>query len=174
VSAVGHEVDFTICDFVADLRAATPSAAAELTLPDKADLGRRVTALSTRLDTSVSAVLTRRRTRLASLSSRRVLSAPEAVYTRRKERLDTLGTRLHMAADRHVTAGRQDLRRLCAQLSALSPLGVLGRGYALVQGEDGHVITGADRLSVGDTVTLRFADSRATATVTNTETQSDE
>lgn len=171
VSAVGHEVDFTICDFVADLRAATPSAAAELTLPDKADLGRRVTALSTRLQTAVSATLMRRRTRLGNLASRRVLSAPEAVYTRRREGLDVLQNRLHMAANRHVTAGRQDLRRLCAQLSALSPLGVLGRGYAMVQNEEGHVITGADRLSVGDTVTLRFADSRATATVTKTDTE---
>lgn len=171
VSAVGHEVDFTICDFVADLRAATPSAAAELTLPDKADLGRRVTVLSTRLGTAMSSTLARRRTRLSGLASRRVLSAPEAVYTRRREGLDALQTRLHIAANRHVTSGKQDLRRLCAQLSALSPLGVLGRGYAMVQNEEGTVVTGADRLAVGDTVTLRFADSRATATITNTETQ---
>jgi exodeoxyribonuclease VII large subunit len=90
VSAVGHEVDFTICDFVADLRAATPSAAAELTLPDKGDLSRRVAALSTRLSGAQTTRLRRYRTRLTQLASAKVLTSPEGVYRLRRESLEGL------------------------------------------------------------------------------------
>ncbi len=168
VSAVGHEVDFTICDFVADLRAATPSAAAELALPDKEDLSRQVGALATRLWGAQTTRLRRLRTRLGQLSTAKVLTSPEGVYRLRRETLEGLSKRMNLSVSRHLTHKRQSLERAVTGLSALNPLGVLGRGYALVQNEEGKVIPAAGQLSVGDTVTLRFADGRAHAVIQDT------
>ena len=165
VSAVGHEVDFTICDFVADLRAATPSAAAELSLPDKEDLMRQVQSLTTRLHTSETARLRRHRLRLETLATCRVLTSPEGVYSLRRETVEGLAKGLSLATSRRLTFKRQSLERVTAQLGALNPLGVLSRGYALVQTEEGRVIPAGSALSVGDRVSLRFADGTARAVV---------
>ncbi len=169
ISAVGHEVDFTICDFVADLRAATPSAAAELALPDREDLARRVSSLSTRLLTAEQTRIRAHRARLDRLSAARVLTSPEGTYRHRRESLSGLEHRLMLAADRRVTSERQELGRLAAHLTALNPLAVLGRGYALVQNEADRVVTSASSLQAGDTVTLRFSDGRATARIEGTK-----
>ena len=161
VSAVGHEVDFTICDFVADLRAATPSAAAELSLPDKEDLSRQVRALSTRLSAAQTTRLRRCRTQLDRLSASRVLTSPEGVYRLRRETVAGLYKRLGLSMSRHVEGKRQSMERVVAQLGALNPLSVLGRGYALVQDGEGRVIPTANRLTVGESVSLRFSDGSA-------------
>jgi exodeoxyribonuclease VII large subunit len=174
VSAVGHEVDFTICDFVADLRAATPSAAAELSLPDKEDLSRRVQALTTRLASAQTTRLRRQRTRLEQLAASKVLTSPEGVYRLRRETLAGLSKRMELSVGRHLTGKRQSLERVVAGLSALNPLGVLGRGYALVQDGEGKVIPTVNRLSAGDTVTLRFADGRARAVIRDTASENQE
>ena len=165
VSAVGHEVDFTICDFVADLRAATPSAAAELSLPDKEDLNRQVQSLATRLTGAQSTRLRRYRTRLDQLSASRVLTSPEGVYRLRREGVAGLEKRLNLSVSRHLTHKRQSMERVVASLGALNPLSVLGRGYALVQTEEGRVVPTAQELAVGDRVTLRFADGIAKVAV---------
>ena len=165
VSAVGHEVDFTICDFVADLRAATPSAAAELSLPDKEDLNRQVSALVTRLTGAQTTRLRRLRTRLEQLSTAKVLTSPEGVYRLRRETVEGLSKRLNLSVSRHLTHKRQSLERVVAELGALNPLAVLGRGYALVQTGEGRVIPAAAELKVGDRVSLRFADGTARVTV---------
>ncbi len=161
VSAVGHEVDFTICDFVADLRAATPSAAAELSLPDKEDLGRRVQSLATRLNAAQMTRLKRYRTRLEQLSASRVLTSPEGVWRMRRETVAGLEKRLNLSVSRHLGRKRQSMERVVASLGALNPLSVLGRGYALVQSEEGRVIPAAAALTVGERVSLRFADGSA-------------
>ncbi len=168
VSAVGHEVDFTICDFVADLRAATPSAAAELSLPDKADLGRRVQSLAARLSSAEGARLRDCRTRLSRLSSARVLTSPTGAYRVRREALTGLETRLSLAMTRHLGQKRQSMERAVAGLGALNPLGVLGRGYAMVQTEDGRVVTTARDLTVGEPIDLRFSDGYAHVRVEST------
>ncbi len=165
VSAVGHEVDFTICDFVADLRAATPSAAAELSLPDKEDLSRQVQSLSTRLSAAENTRLRRYRTRLEQLSASRVLTSPEGVWRMRRETVAGLEKRLNLSVSRHLGRKRQSMERVVASLGALNPLGVLSRGYALVQNEEGRVIPAAAELTVGDRVSLRFADGSARVTV---------
>ena len=165
VSAVGHEVDFTICDFVADLRAATPSAAADLSLPDKEDLTRQVSALTTRLTGAQTTRLRRLRTRLDQLSTTKVLTSPEGVYCLRRETVEGLSKRLNLSVGRHLTHKRQSLERVVAELGALNPLAVLGRGYALVQTGEGRVIPAAAELKVGDRVSLRFADGTARVTV---------
>ena len=169
VSAVGHEVDFTICDFVADLRAATPSAAAELSLPDKEDLNRQVQALAARLTGAQSTRLRRYRTRLDQLSASRVLTSPEGVYRLRREGVAGLEKRLNLSVSRHLTHKRQSMERVVASLGALNPLSVLGRGYALVQTEEGRVVPTAQELAVGDRVTLRFADGIAKVAVEEIE-----
>ena len=165
VSAVGHEVDFTICDFVADLRAATPSAAAELSLPDKEDLSRRTKTLATRLEGAQTIRLRRLRQRLEQLASSRTLTSPEGVYRLRRETLEGLTKRMELSVNRCLAGKRQSLERAVAGLSALNPLGVLGRGYALVQTEEGAVVTAAAKLTVGQRVTLRFSDGSARAEV---------
>lgn len=161
VSAVGHEVDFTICDFVADLRAATPSAAAELSLPDKEDLSRQVRSLTTRLSAAENTRIRRYRTQLDRLAASRVLTSPEGVYKLRRETVAGLEKRLSLSVSRHLGHKRQSMERVVAQLGALNPLAVLSRGYALVQDESGHVVPTVDRLTVGDTVNLRFSDGSA-------------
>jgi exodeoxyribonuclease VII large subunit len=167
-------VDFTICDFVADLRAATPSAAAELSLPDKEDLSRRVQALTTRLASAQTTRLRRQRTRLEQLAASKVPTSPEGVYRLRRETLAGLSKRMELSVGRHLTGKRQSLERVVAGLSALNPLGVLGRGYALVQDGEGKVIPTVNRLSAGDTVTLRFADGRARAVIRDTASENQE
>lgn len=171
VSAVGHEVDFTICDFVADLRAATPSAAAELSLPDKEDLTRQVQSLTTRLNAAQTTRLKRYRTQLDRLSAARVLTSPEGVYRLRRETVTALEKRLNLSVSRHLGRKRQSMERVTASLGALNPLAVLGRGYALVQTEAGKVIPAAAELEVGDRVNLRFADGIARVAVEEIETE---
>jgi exodeoxyribonuclease VII large subunit len=168
VSAVGHEVDFTICDFVADLRAATPSAAAELSLPDKGDLTRQVQSLTTRLNAAQTTRLKRYRTQLDRLSAARVLTSPEGVYRLRRETVTALEKRLNLSVSRHLGRKRQSMERVTASLGALNPLAVLSRGYALVQTEAGKVIPAAAELQVGDRVGLRFADGSARVRVEET------
>ena len=170
VSAVGHEVDFTICDFVADLRAATPSAAAELSLPDKGDLTRQVQSLTTRLNAAQTTRLKRYRTQLDRLSAARVLTSPEGVYRLRRETVTALEKRLNLSVSRHLGRKRQSMERVTASLGALNPLAVLGRGYALVQTEAGKVIPAAAELKVGDRVSLRFADGIAKVAVEEIKT----
>ena len=169
VSAVGHEVDFTICDFVADLRAATPSAAAELSLPDKGDLTRQVQSLTTRLNAAQTTRLKRYRTQLDRLSASRVLTSPEGVYRLRRETVTALEKRLNLSVSRHLGRKRQSMERVTASLGALNPLAVLSRGYALVQTEAGKVIPAAAELTVGDRVNLRFADGTAKVAVEEVE-----
>lgn len=165
VSAVGHEVDFTICDFVADLRAATPSAAAELSLPDKGDLTRQVQSLTTRLNAAQTTRLKRYRTQLDRLSATRVLTSPEGVYRLRRETVTALEKRLNLSVSRHLGRKRQSMERVTASLGALNPLAVLSRGYALVQTEAGKVIPAAAALTVGERVSLKFSDGSARAVV---------
>ena len=169
VSAVGHEVDFTICDFVADLRAATPSAAAELSLPDKEDLLRQVQSLAARLTAAQTTRLKRYRTQLDRLAASRVLTSPEAAYRLRREGVAGLEKRLNLAVSRRLADKRQSMERVVASLAALNPLAVLGRGYALVQTEAGRVIPTAAALSVRERVSLRFADGKALVRVEEIE-----
>ncbi len=165
VSAVGHEVDFTICDFVADLRAATPSAAAELTVPDANAMLRRLDDLSERLIRPVQHQISRYTTLLDRLASSGVLTSPEFILQRRGEALAGMARRLTQGADRYVERASQELARLSSQLEALSPLSVLGRGYTLAQNREGKVVTSVHDVTEGDKLHLRLADGVIDATV---------
>ena len=165
VSAVGHEVDFSISDFVADLRAATPSAAAELTVPDREEAKKYVDNLYARLSKPIEEHLKRRRATLDLLAGSGVLTSPEVMYTRRKEGIGALKERMDQSVMHQQIQARQNLTRLTAQLEALSPLAVLTRGYTVTQNAEGRVVTSAQTVEAGDVMNIRFADGIAHTTV---------
>ncbi len=157
ISAVGHEPDVAISDFVADRRASTPSNAAEIAVPDMEELLRTLTAAQQRITQGARRNIAFRRERLDTLAKKRVLTEPTAYLEDRRQDIDHLTHRL-CAAMRAVTDG--EARRfgaLAAALDALSPLKVLGRGYALAQTEDGAVLRSAEQAETGDTVRVHLA-----------------
>lgn len=163
ISAVGHESDFTICDFVADLRAPTPSAAAELAVPDGGELIREFRSFEARLHRMMQDRVARERRTLELLTSG-ILSRPKQLLDPQRMKTADLERRLESATVSVLTAKRTALSSVCARLDALNPLSVLARGYAVVETENGTV-TRAEQLSLGDRMTVRFADGAVTATV---------
>ncbi len=166
ISAVGHEPDVTIADFVADLRAATPSNGAELAAPDQAELRLRLQSLSGRMAEANTRRLQLLRQRLDTLARARVLTSPAVYVQERRLYLDQLQTRLTSQAAGSIQRQRTRFARLTAALDALSPMKVLGRGYALAQDTQGHVLKRADQLTVGQTVTVRLEQGGFRAAVT--------
>ncbi|MBQ3077380.1 MAG: exodeoxyribonuclease VII large subunit, partial [Clostridia bacterium] len=165
ISAVGHETDFTIADFVADLRAPTPSAAAEMAVPDAATLRHRLGNVNLRM-----ADLLRRKTEalrgaVRSLGSRPVLQSPERMLEGRRLAADQLSTRLVQAQEAGLERRRRQLALSAGKLGALSPLSVMERGYAVAARPDGAVIRDAAQLTEGEVLDLRFQRGRATAVV---------
>ncbi|HZP96112.1 MAG TPA: exodeoxyribonuclease VII large subunit [Candidatus Limnocylindria bacterium] len=165
VSGVGHETDVTLCDLVADVRAPTPSAAAELVVPD-ARVGQ-LTADRTmrRLASRVREALEGRRRRLVAAHRLLERRAPPARVGARRQQLDEHRRALDRAIARAVPVRRQRLAHAKQRLDALSPLGVLGRGYAIVEGADGRVRAGVSELRRGDAARIRMRDGRASVTV---------
>ncbi len=157
VSCVGHETDFTICDFVADLRAPTPSAAAELAVPDMAELRRRTASLGAAVCRAADGELLKRRRQMAELSARRCLSTPLYPVEERAMRLDRAARRFSGAVQQTVAGAEARLATAAGKLDALSPLRVLSRGYALVS-RGGTVIRSVDAVRPADDVCLRLQD----------------
>ena len=156
ISAVGHEPDVTISDFVADLRAATPSNAAELAVPDMAEVLDMLRNRESRADRAMLRRLEALRARLEELGSRRVLQSPEAYIDDRRIQLDRAQARLIAAATRVVSRQKERFGSLAASLDAMSPLKVLGRGYAIARKEDGTIIRSAKDVTSGDRLTVRL------------------
>lgn len=154
VSAVGHETDSTIADLVADRAAPTPSAAAALVFPDQAEWAQRIDGVAQRLDRSAQRKLEVARERLRSVRLR--LKHPAARLRLQRERAVALSRRLHRSGPAHVIAATQRLSSANGRLKALSPYGVLERGFAIVRGPQG-VVRDAERLSPGDRVEVRVA-----------------
>ena len=158
ISAVGHETDFTICDFVADLRAPTPSAAAELAVPDRHRLLAAVDTCSTRLYNGSRGFLQSAASRLELLKNKRCLSAPQFYTEEQAMRLDYLTRRFASAARQPLGVAQRRLAAAASKLDALSPLKVLGRGYAIGYDADGVALDSVCRVSVGDSLRLRLSD----------------
>lgn len=165
ISAVGHESDFTICDFVADRRAPTPSAAAELAVPEADELRRLLRGTEQRCDTAMRGKIDRARERVKALSASRVLTSPERFVDDCRMRVGDLALRLDRAAEQNVTRAGSDFARLAAQLEALNPLSILTRGYAVARRGETPVRS-VSELKVGDALRLTLADGEAEATVT--------
>lgn len=152
ISCVGHETDFTIADFVADARAATPSMAAEMAAPVRQELLDALEGLRRRLARALGNRLVLNREKLARLS--RGLRAPEALLIRpRRDALERLEMRMNLALERRTVSARGRLQLLMRALNGLNPDGVLSRGYALVK-SDGKIITDAQGVKPGQDVTI--------------------
>ena len=177
ISAVGHEPDVTIADFVADLRAATPSNAAELAAPDVNELLQAIDSARSRLDRAVLKKVSAGRESLDALASRRVLVSATGFIEQRRLRLDALKTRLegtlgfverlksrleaasarlNGAADASLAARKNEYVRLAAKLDALSPLKVLSRGYAIALDAEGRAVKDARGVAVGERLTVKL------------------
>ena len=157
ISAVGHEPDVAISDFVADRRASTPSNAAEIAVPDMAELLRWLDGAGDRMARGVTRQLKASRERLDGLAGKRVLTDPMALVADKGMQLDHVQHRL-AAAMRAVTDQENGrFAALAASLDALSPLRVLGRGYALAQTEDGTVLRSAAQTAAGERIRVRLA-----------------
>ena len=165
ISAVGHEPDVTISDYVADLRAATPSNAAELAVPDQAELVRRLRSITSAMGAQLSRQDKLNRKRLEVLASSRPLQSPTAYVDERRLLLDGVQRRLCTAQQQTLAGSRQRCVRLAAALDAMSPLKVLTRGYAMAQTEDGRLLRTVEQTSPGGRFTLHLADGRIRASV---------
>lgn len=158
ISAVGHEPDVTIADFVADLRAATPSNGAELAVPDQNDVYAGLFQLERRMDRAVERKLEQARTRLERVGERRVLRDPMTPIEDRKQKLDMQHKQLVHGLSAVVSVEKERLARLAAGLDAMSPLKVLGRGYTIAQTECGRVVRSKRDVAQGDALKLHLSD----------------
>lgn len=165
ISAVGHETDFTICDFVADRRAPTPSAAAELAVPDTAELKRKIQNIVSREANVLYSMLKIRRDRLDSLANTRAMTNPMNVIDDRRMLTDMLTERLVRAEENSVQMRRSLLARDAGRLEALNPLSVIARGYSAVYKADGGLVKNIDDVTPGDQVEFKTIGGTAVCTV---------
>jgi len=164
ISAVGHEPDVTISDYVADVRAATPSNAAELAVRDSEAFQNALHQLQVRMEQAQLQKINRLRQRLDTLSKSRVMRQPDAYLQQQQLYLEMLRQRLEHSGEVLLVKNRQRFERTAAKLDALSPLKVLGRGYAMVTRED-CVIRETAQLTPGDAITVSLSDGTAQCTV---------
>ena len=174
ISAVGHEPDVTISDFVADVRAATPSNAAELAVPDQMELRARLLSQRTHLGQMMTRQLQLLRQQLTALSKKRVLQSPENYFEDKRLALDHAQQRLASLAQKCVADRQRLFVQLAARLDAMSPLKVLARGYSVARTEDGSILRNARQVQPGENIELQLSRGRITAQVTHTEEETDE
>jgi exodeoxyribonuclease VII large subunit len=164
ISAVGHEPDVTISDFVADLRAPTPSAAAELAVPDMVELGRKFGNVQEKMKNSLQSRVGVLSQRLQFLASRPVLASPQAYFDDRKQQLLSLEERLGRALVVATDRKKQKFRLQAEKLGSLNPLAILERGFSVALGEDGTILRTPADVAVGEAFTLRMAKGEMKAT----------
>ncbi|TWJ23992.1 exodeoxyribonuclease VII large subunit [Micromonospora endolithica] len=165
VSAIGHETDTPLLDYVADVRASTPTDAAKRVVPDLTEEVRLIRQARSRLERAVGNLVDRESHRLDLLRSRPVLARPQVMVDQRETDLAALRRRADRCLDHRLAAGHEDLRHTLARLRALSPAATLDRGYAIVQRADGHVVRAASEVGKGDPLRVRLADGELAATV---------
>jgi exodeoxyribonuclease VII large subunit len=165
VSAVGHEIDVTLADLVADVRALTPSEAAERVVPSADEISKRMRGFHERLRASVTRRLIILRTKFAALAANRALRRPFDAIHDRSRRVDELSVRTASAVKSFVSQRRGRIDTLAAKLESLSPLAVLQRGYSVTTDDRGRVIRDARQLRSGQTINSRFASGIATSKV---------
>lgn len=167
ISAVGHEPDVTISDFVADLRAATPSNAAELAVPDQDALRQNLDTMSAVMSNLLSRQLKNARRQLMMLSQSPSLTSPDQYIVQRRKTLEVLKGRVFAAQTRIIHNHKQRFIAATAKLDAMSPLKVLTRGYAMTQNEAGMVIRSVKQTQIGEQLVVTVSDGVLTAAVTD-------
>lgn len=165
ISAVGHETDFTICDFVADMRAPTPSAAAELAVPDANELQYALSALKNRMFLNVSSGIADRRSRLEYLTSKGTLKSPDEMLSNRSQRLDTAFSKMLSSYENRIGGKKVEFISAATALSKLDPMSVLMRGFAFVSDKNGKNVYSSQALAKGDKINVRFHDGSAVCEV---------
>lgn len=169
ISAVGHETDFTLCDFASDLRAPTPSAAAECATPDSAELSSSLSGTLLRMQTLTERKISLLRERTERLSSSRVLKNPQNFIGDRRLALDALSEKLTSRAKLAIQHKRSSLSESTASLNAMNPLAVLSRGYGAAFGDDGKLVKSIKQVGAGGHISLRVSDGNINAEVISTE-----
>lgn len=167
ISAVGHEPDVTISDYVADLRAATPSNAAELAVPDQDALRQSLDAMSAAMLTALSRQVKGERQRLNALSASPALQSPVGYLNQRRQGLQLLTNRLVAVQTQSVERRRRRCVELAAKLDAMSPLKVFTRGYSMAQTKDGSVLRSVTQVQAGDPISVSLTDGIIHAVVTD-------
>jgi len=160
ISAVGHETDYSITDFVADLRAPTPSAAAELVMPEKKALQEVLATNEKRLLNCLLFALKKERDRLSRLQNARCLKKPMELINQKRQSLDAVEKNLIINGKTQVEKYRTSLKTTIAKLNALSPLTVLSRGYGVIQDETGRLIRSVKGLEPGDKLVITVSDGK--------------
>lgn len=169
ISAVGHEIDFTICDFVADLRAPTPSAAAELATPNLADIVAKIDGFKSRSILAISSLIEEYKTRLEYISSSKVFKSPISMLEIPKLRLSGAKKGLISTFTRAVMTKRNDFSQKVAKINALNPLSILSRGFATVTSDEGKTIKSINDIEKNSKISIRFLDGSAQATIDSKE-----
>lgn len=169
ISAVGHEPDVTISDYVADVRASTPSNAAEIAVPDEADIRELLANMSIRQTQAMRKSITRLSTRLDDFKGRRVLRDPMAYVDTKRSELDHVQDRLVAAAEKLCSANRHKFVALASALDAMSPLKVLSRGYAIASDAEGKLVKSVGDVAGGDVLSLSVSDGTIKCTVEESE-----
>ncbi len=154
ISAVGHEPDVTISDYVADARASTPSNAAEIAVPDQSEERDLLMSTQIRLSQAIQRMLDSDRKRLNDLAGRKVLTNPMAYVETKRMDLDRGRDRMIHVSDRYVSALRRQHVQYAAKLDALSPLKVLSRGYAVVKDTEGNAVREIGQVNIGDNILI--------------------
>ena len=172
ISAVGHEPDITISDYVADLRAATPSNAAELAVPDQDALRQMLDTTSASMAISVMRQLKASRRYLNNLSASPTLKSPEQYLHLRRDSLTLLNTRLIAKQQQAISSKKQRFISLTAKLDAMSPLKVLSRGYAMAQTSSGEVVRSVKQVNQGDIIAVSVSDGKMTAVISEIKEES--
>ncbi len=165
ISAVGHETDFTICDFAADRRAPTPSAAAELAVPDTPELKRKIGNIIGRMDLLISSNIKHARTRLALNAEKQVLRSPGVFVDEKRMAVVASASQLDSAMKLKLTDDRARFAQTVAKLQALDPMAVISRGYSAVFKEDGTLIKSASQLEIGESISFKTSDGSVKAEV---------
>ncbi len=167
ISAVGHETDFTICDFVSDRRAPTPSAAAELAVPDGNELKKKFSNVTSRMSAVLEGRIKNEKEKLRLISGRRVLTTPGAYLDDKRIEVINLTDSLEVSVLKRIEIFKQMIGKNSALLEAVSPLKVISKGYSAVYGDDGKLLKTASEINVGENVTFRLSDGKVGATVTS-------
>ncbi|RAK11060.1 exodeoxyribonuclease VII large subunit [Halanaerobium saccharolyticum] len=161
ISGVGHETDFTISDFVADLRAPTPSAAAELATANREEILNRLDNLTQRLLNSSSTKIKELQNRLQSISERRIFASPEELFRNYEQELDSLETKLKHQIEKKYNVWENNYQLLYQKLNNLSPLKTLNRGYSILQDQEEKTIMSVNQIEAGDQLQARLSDGLA-------------
>ncbi|MBQ8003584.1 MAG: exodeoxyribonuclease VII large subunit, partial [Oscillospiraceae bacterium] len=165
ISAVGHEPDVTISDFVADVRASTPSNAAEIAVPDSVAIRKNLQDYMLRVYSSVTSKITLNKEVIKNISEKNVMKSPGMYFQERRLILDFLTEKLSSSAGKSLLRSREKFTGLVSALDAMSPLKVLSRGYSIASGEDGKIIKKTSDVSSGEKLSVRVEDGNIKCTV---------